>query len=537
MPDETRSEKARLLPPHPSLRHLKIEAKRRHTAGEFTTLHDAQAVIAREHGLPGWAALKQACTQLASGIGAEDGPALTHVRWIVDRFRDAGSPGWTAPGEDEFRQHFDDRLLAALPAGQLAETIARNAADLRSELAVIGQVPLEAQVQLAGLRYVAIAAPEPPHRLIGLRGFPLAERITDPRVKAPPPVRAAGRPPHELGVIAARACAELGLPALLLAGGDPGQPPWTVAAGHANLGRPGLDRAEPIEPVPLEPGHLFPVPGLTSLVTATAVLRLAAEGRLDLDAPANARLRTVRLADEAVTVREILTHTGGVDSPAELYADTVPALADLMGPVIGCAGPRGSVWPSNGGLGVLGQLIADITAMPYAQAATRLVLDPLGMRDSRFPARAADIAQSQSQAQAADIPGAAVTGYTVTPDGAFEPFPAQVSTLQAVAGLWSTGADLVRLGTGWPSLLPPALAREAVTPQPVTPPGPEPPGVRIGLGLLLDGGTAADGGSGLEAVALLRSRIRDHRTFVVLTTRAVTVESLDEQLRQVWLRH
>ncbi len=128
-----------------------------------------------------------------------------------------------------------------------------------------------------------------------------------------------------------------------------------------------------------------------------------------------------------------------------------------MGPVIGCDGPRGTVWPSNGGYCVLGQLIADVTGMPYAQAATRLVLDPLGMRDSRFPARAAD------------IPGAAVTGYTVTPDGAFEPFPAQVYTIQAVAGLWSTGADLVRLGTGWPSLLPPALAREAVTPQAVAP--------------------------------------------------------------------
>jgi len=49
------------------------------------------------------------------------------------------------------------------------------------------------------------------------RGFPLAERITDPRVKAPPPVRATGRPPHDIGVIAARACTELGLPALLLA--------------------------------------------------------------------------------------------------------------------------------------------------------------------------------------------------------------------------------------------------------------------------------------------------------------------------------
>jgi CubicO group peptidase (beta-lactamase class C family) len=503
MPDEFRS-----LPTRPSLRYLKLEAKHRHAAGEFATRNDAQAAIAREHALPGWAALKQACaTLLATGGGAEDGPALAHVRWIIDRFRGADGAGWTVPGDDELRQHFDDRFLAAIPAGQLTAAIARNAADLRAELTVIRQVPFEAQVQLAGLRYVAIVTPEPPHRLIGLRGFPLAGRIADPRIKAPP-VRAVGRPPHELGVIATRACAELGLPALLLAGGEPH---WVVTAGHANL-----DRNEP-----LEPGHRFPVPGLTGLVTTTAVLRLAAEGRLDLDAPANTRLRTVRLADDTVTVREILTHTGGVDSPTELYADAVPALADLMGPVIGCDGPRGTVWPSNGGGGVLGQLIADITELPYPQAATRLVLDPLGMRDSRFPARAADIPQT------------AVTGYTVTPDGAFEAFPPQVSTVQAVAGLWSTGADLVRLGTGWPTLLPPALVREAVTPQV----DPELAGVRIGLGLLLEGGTAADGGSGLEAVALLRSRIRDHRTFVILTTRAVTVESLDEQLRRAWLRH
>src|SRR5206468_10804838 len=113
-----------------------------------------------EHGLPGWAALKQAC--------AREGPALAHVRWIIERFRDAGEPGWTPPGEYELRQHFDDRFLAAIPAGQLAETIAGGAADLRGELTVIRQAPIEAQVQLSGARYVAIATPEPPHRLIGL---------------------------------------------------------------------------------------------------------------------------------------------------------------------------------------------------------------------------------------------------------------------------------------------------------------------------------------------------------------------------------
>jgi CubicO group peptidase (beta-lactamase class C family) len=215
-----------------------------------------------------------------------------------------------------------------------------------------------------------------------------------------------------------------------------------------------------------------------------------------------------------------------VDSPAELYADSVPELAGLMGPVIACGGPRGAVWPSNGGICVLGQLIADVTGMPYAQAAARLVLEPLGMRDSRFPARPEDIGPS------------AVTGYTATPDGALEPFPARVSAQQAVAGLWSTGADLVRLATGWSSLLPAALAREALTPQ--AEPGPA--GIRVGLGWLLDGGiaahgrTAAHGGAGFEAVTLLRSRVRDRRSYVVLTSRAVTVESLDDGLRRAWLK-
>ena len=207
-------------------------------------------------------------------------------------------------------------------------------------------------------------------------------------------------------------------------------------------------------------------------------------------------------------------------------ASRVPDLAELMGPVIPCGGPRGTIAPSNGGYCVLGQLIADVTGLPYASAAARLVLDPLGMRDSRFPGRAADIG-----------PGA-VTGYTVTVDGAFEAFPAQVSTMQAIAGLWSTGADLVRLATGWSSLLPAALARAAVAPQipqtPQTPPGPG--GLRVGLGWLLPPGdqTAVHGGAGLEAVALLRSRLRDGRAHVVLASRSITVESVDNRLLHSW---
>ena len=39
-----------------------------------------------------------------------------------------------------------------------------------------------------------------------------------------------------------------------------------------------------------------------------------------------------------------------------------------------------------------GQLIADHTGTTFAQAATRLVLEPLGMADSWFPAQAPGLA-------------------------------------------------------------------------------------------------------------------------------------------------
>ncbi len=198
--------------------------------------------------------------------------ALDQLRWVISRFSAADAPGWTPPGEDELRQHFDDRFLAVIPAGTLVEQASKMAADLRAELVVISATPLEAHIQLADLRYIAVADATPPHRLIGLRGFPLGGRITDPRVKAPPPSRTHGEPPGEIAGLAADACAELGLPALVLAGGQPGRAPWVVATGLADL-----DRAEP-----LETSHRFPVPGVTALVTATAVLRLVAEGRLGL---------------------------------------------------------------------------------------------------------------------------------------------------------------------------------------------------------------------------------------------------------------
>jgi len=493
---------SRSLPGRPSLRHLKLEAKRRLAAGEFPTLHDAQVAIAREHGLPTWAALKQRINEQA-GQAEQESHALDQLRWVIARFCGADEPDWPAPDDDELNQHFSEPFLAAIPPARLVEVIAGMAADLRGELEVIRQAPLQAQVRLGDLEYIAVVEAEPPYRLTGLRGLPLGRRVRDPRVADPAPARTRGEVPAEAPAIAAAAQADLGLVALLLAGGDQKTPQeWVLAQGWADL-----DRAEV-----LDPGHRFPAPGVTALVTTTAVLRLVAGGRIRLDDPANGHLRAVRLADDTITVRELLSHTAGVDNPApdRLYGETAQDLATVMGPVIGCTGPRGVAQVGNGGIVVLGQLVTDVTGQPYADAATRLVLEPLHLSDSSFPARVAD------------IPGGAVTGYDLTLEGLYQPFPPRVPTLAAVAGLWSTGADLVRLGLGWSALLPGSLAHEALTPQ----------AGRTGLGWLLspDGEVAMIAGGGHDAVAYLGVRIRDGRTHVVLTSRMMPVNTIAERL-------
>jgi CubicO group peptidase (beta-lactamase class C family) len=285
-----------------------------------------------------------------------------------------------------------------------------------------------------------------------------------------------------------------------------------IAQGWADL-----DRAEI-----LGTGHRFPASGATALVTATAVLRLVAGGALALDARANDHLRTVRLADDTITVAELLSHTAGVNSPAaaDMMTDSVPELVTLVGPVLACDGRRGVVRPSNGGYAALGQLVADVTGLPYAGAATRLVLEPLGMSGSSFPARPADIG-----------PGA-VTGYSVTRAGVLAPVGEMISALPAVAGLWAPPADLVRLATGWSSLLPPALAAEALTPEAPAEPG-QP---RTGLGWIMSprGDIGLHGGAQAGASAEILVRIRDRQARVVMASTLTSLEPVHDRVLRAW---
>ncbi|MGH3911603.1 MAG: serine hydrolase, partial [Pseudonocardiaceae bacterium] len=93
-----------------------------------------------------------------------------------------------------------------------------------------------------------------------------------------------------------------------------------------------------------------------------------------------------------------------------------PDLISVTGPVAARGAPRGTFAYGNGGYAMLGQLIADLTASRYEDAATRMVLEPLGMSSSWFP-------------RSPPATGVA-TGHRLTDEGVFERAPGSPSPEQ-----------------------------------------------------------------------------------------------------------
>jgi len=138
---------------------------------------------------------------------------------------------------------------------------------------------------------------------------------------------------------------------------------------------------------------------MSKIVTATAALRLADDGRLDLDAPAGEYLSGLRARGvEQPTVRQLLTHTAGLGNPLPLRW-THPADAEppdphvLLGRLLtrrhAFTHPAGQVARySNVGYLAAGEIISAAAGMPFTDYVQHAVLRPLGMNHTGFRYRA-----------------------------------------------------------------------------------------------------------------------------------------------------
>jgi CubicO group peptidase (beta-lactamase class C family) len=135
---------------------------------------------------------------------------------------------------------------------------------------------------------------------------------------------------------------------------------------------------------------------MTKIVTATAVMRLAEGGNLDLNAPADEYFRGFKVVSQPVpvTVCHLLSHSAGLANPLPLRwvrpADTpvsdhsafVSRLLAKNPKLKSVPGERAAY--SNLGYLVLGEVISAITGLSYEQYVCEEILVPLGMHRTGF---------------------------------------------------------------------------------------------------------------------------------------------------------
>jgi CubicO group peptidase (beta-lactamase class C family) len=227
---------------------------------------------------------------------------------------------------------------------------------------------------------------------------------------------------------------ELNVPGVGIALIHNGKIEWARGFGVRSIGGQMVDDAT-----------LFQAASISKPLSAMAALRLVQQGKLSLDADVNTYLSAWKLpnaSDKPVTLRELLTHTGGISVhgfPGYAKTETVPTLVQVLngekpantGP-IRIEAPPGDHWQySGGGFTILQQMLLDITREPYPKLMQDTVLAPIGMKYSTYQ----QPLPTTREADAATPYG----GDGKPVEGGAHTYPEM-----AAAGLWTTPSDLAR---------------------------------------------------------------------------------------------
>lgn len=117
--------------------------------------------------------------------------------------------------------------------------------------------------------------------------------------------------------------------------------------------------------------------------TATLIMQLVEEGKIDLHAPVTDYLPWFSVQSDfaPITPHDLLTHTSGLIYGSDFATDAsyeVYALRNL-----GVSGPPGAAFHySNAGYKALGLVVEAVTGKPYRQVIQERILDPLQMSDA-----------------------------------------------------------------------------------------------------------------------------------------------------------
>lgn len=224
------------------------------------------------------------------------------------------------------------------------------------------------------------------------------------------------------------------VPGLSMALVEDGKIKWAKGYGIANE-KTGLM---------VDENTIFQAGSISKPLAALAALKLAQEGKLDLDQDVNDYLEGWQIPDneytgeEKVTLRRLLTHTAGMTVhgfPGYMQSDTFPTIIQVLNgegntAKIFVATKPGSMWRySGGGYTVMEKVVEDVSGLPLELYMKENILQAMGMEHSTYEQPLGEDAFANASA-AYDYQGKII-------EGLWHNYPEQ-----AAAGLWTTPSDL-----------------------------------------------------------------------------------------------
>ncbi len=198
----------------------------------------------------------------------------------------------------------------------------------------------------------------------------------------------------------------------------------------------GQRQVEP-QPEPMTPDTIFDLASLTKpIATATSVLLLLEEGRVQLDDPISRHLpEFAQAGKEAITIEHLLTHQGGLiaDNPLRDYLDGPEHAWERICALEPLTEPGERFIYSDVGFIVLGKLVERVTGQSLDDWTQQRLFGPLQLRDTSYLPRE----ELHARCAPTELQGDAWLRGTV-----HDPRARELGGIAGHAGLFSTADDL-----------------------------------------------------------------------------------------------
>ncbi len=226
----------------------------------------------------------------------------------------------------------------------------------------------------------------------GAQAAPPPSAVAAPQVPSSPPSAIADANTHALEKSDLDAWLDGFVPYALKSGDIAGAVVSVVKDGQV-LTEKGYGYADVAKKIPMDPAGTLVRAGSTSkLFTWTAVMQLVEQHKLDLDRDVNAYLdfQIPHRDGKAVTLRDLMNHTGGFEEGLKDILSTDPNglpsteqyLKQHPRPLLFAPGTVPAY--SNYGASLAGYIVQRVSGEPYESYIERHILEPLGMQHTTF---------------------------------------------------------------------------------------------------------------------------------------------------------